>query len=63
MNPIVPGVDEDLELWDHFIQVIRWLRESGRQPDLTLPSALRDALDRWIAEQVAENHDIASPCA
>jgi hypothetical protein len=60
MNPIVPDIDEDLELWDQFVQVVRWLRESGRAPDLTLPMALRDALDGWIAEQVAENNEATS---
>jgi hypothetical protein len=54
------AIDEDLELWDHFVTVVRWLRESGRAPDLTLPIALRDALDGWLADQVAENHELAS---
>jgi hypothetical protein len=61
MIPTTPAIDDDLELWDHFVTVVRWLRESGRAPDLTLPIALRDALDGWLAEQVAENYDVASP--
>lgn len=61
MIPSAIAVDEDLELWDHFVWVVRWLRESGRAPDLTLTSALREALDGWLAEQVAENHELALP--
>lgn len=53
-------IDEDLELWDHFVRVVRWLRECGRAPDLTLPIALRDAIDGWLAEQVAENYELVS---
>jgi hypothetical protein len=60
MIPILPDIDEDVEIWDHFIQVVRWLRASGRAPGLTLPSALRDALDGWLAEQVGENYEVAS---
>jgi hypothetical protein len=28
MKPIVPDTDEDLELWDHFVRVVHWLREA-----------------------------------